>query len=171
MLSVLVFVFFVGMGVAFADATQPVQERSQPDLTAEEQAFFDLINAHRKSIGAPPLTPDPNLMFGARRWSTKHGYGHASHGFNGECLAPYGTATDAFNCWLNSPRHKRIMEGSAFYYAGIGFNRGRAVLRTSIKPWTYQDTTSTPTYKVRSSVFRGLFTGKAYSRTRVRINR
>jgi uncharacterized protein YkwD len=140
---------------------------AQPELSESERAFFDLINAHRKSIGLAPLEPCPNLMFGARRWATKNGWGHASHGFNGECIAPAGDAQSAFNVWLKSPRHKRIMEGASYRYGGIGFTRGRAVLRMSIEPWTYQDTSSRPQYVMRSSFRSGLFSSKA----RVNIQR
>jgi uncharacterized protein YkwD len=144
--------------------TQSTQQSTQQQYAAfadsvlsdQEQAFFELINAHRKSLGLAPLTPCPNLMFGARRWATRQGYGHASGGYNGECIAPAATAKAAFGIWLDSDGHRRIMEGVSYRYGGIGFNRGRAVLRVSQKPWASQDTTSTGNYVMRSRLFQRL---------------
>jgi uncharacterized protein YkwD len=121
----------------------PTAAFASPVLSEQEKLFFELINAHRKSEGLEPLTPCPNLMFGARRWATKHGYGHASGGFNGECLAPSGDAESAFSTWLGSDGHRRIMLRSEYRYGGIGFDRNRAVLRVSREPFPYRDASST----------------------------
>jgi uncharacterized protein YkwD len=127
---------------------------ADPVLSEQEKLFFELLNAHRATLGFCPLTPCPNLMFGARRWATKQGYGHASGGFNGECLAPAADAKTAFNAWLGSAGHRKIMTGSQYCYGGIGFNRSRAVLRVSVKPWPVQDTTSTGKYVMRTRFFK-----------------
>jgi uncharacterized protein YkwD len=137
---------------------------ADPVLAEQEKLFFELLNAHRAALGRCPLTPCPNLMFGARRWATWQGYGHASNGFigrrsvsrpfNGECIAPAADAKTAFRIWLKSPGHRRIMTGEQYCYGGIGFNRGRAILRVSVEPWPVQDTTSIGKYVMRTRFFK-----------------
>jgi uncharacterized protein YkwD len=127
---------------------------ASPVLSEEEKVFIDLINAERKRFGLAPLKVDPNLMFGARRWATKHGYHHASHGYNGECISHHSsTGRAAFLSWLASENHYKIMHGSEYRYIGIGFERNRAVLRLSIKPYPYQDTTSVQKSRTRIKLF------------------
>jgi uncharacterized protein YkwD len=149
LMFVLITVITAGFAAGGAVKPNPNAAFASPILSEQEQAFFDLINAHRKSLGLEQLTPCPNLMFGARRWATKQGYGHASGGFNGECIAPSGDANSAFTAWLKSDGHRRIMTRSEYRYGGIGFNGYRAVFRASYEPWKYQDTTSTGKIVVR----------------------
>jgi uncharacterized protein YkwD len=137
-------------------ATEQINTDPYSFLNEQERLFFELLNEHRKNLGCVALIPDINLMKGARYWATKQGYGHASSGYNGECLATTADAKAAFKMWLNSPRHKAIMERSTYRYGGIGFNRSRAVFRTSFEPWLVEPQTTYSTVKSYS---------KSYSRT------
>jgi uncharacterized protein YkwD len=128
----------------------------QSDLSPQEQRFFELINEFRTHENREALTPDSELMEGARFWATQQGQGHAPlNGFNGECLAPHGYAIGAFVDWLDSSGHRKIMLGQNYKYGGIGFDGTRAVFRAKngevIKQYSTTTTRRTP------RVFRGLF--------------
>jgi uncharacterized protein YkwD len=104
-------------------------------LTEQERRFFEILNRYRAELGCAALIPDVNLTKGSRHWAANGGYYHASSGYNGECLAPNGSADGAFNAWLKSEGHRRIMARAEYKYGGVGFARSRAVFRASYEPW------------------------------------
>ncbi len=109
-------------------------------LDSAEQELIRLINEFRAANGRQPLKPSPNLSRAAA-WMSEdmvaNGYfshtdslgrspfqrvrdcGYASSGA-GENLAMAGSASTAFNLWLNSSGHRANMLNSMWVVIGVG---------------------------------------------------
>jgi uncharacterized protein YkwD len=137
---------FVVLSLLFCQLVLPVQSHAQqPDpyaaLTTEVLA---LVNAHRTGMGLKPLTINKTIGFAAMSHSRnmankKIPFGH--DGFDGRMerlskqLKPtYSfaenvamgatTAQEVVTQWLNSPGHKKNIEGD-YNLTGIGIVKGK----------------------------------------------
>jgi uncharacterized protein YkwD len=107
-----------------------------------ERDIFDLVNDYRKTKKLAPLQANAAIEYQARRHSMDMGthripFGHQGLSFRikyitekvpgastvGENVA-FGnlSAKAVVNGWINSPEHRKNMEGS-FKYTGIGVTR------------------------------------------------
>ena len=109
--------------------------------TTFERQVFDLVNRHRASHGLRPLVLDPRITREARRHSAAMADGSVPPGHGGfddrfaslrrtigcrqlaENVAmnedPWYPASEAFQDWLDSPRHRTNIEGR-YHSTGIG---------------------------------------------------
>jgi uncharacterized protein YkwD len=125
--------------VVVTPSTPVVEANLAPGL---ERDILALVNDYRKSKKLPPLENNAAMEYQARRHSMDMGthrvpFGHQGFSFRmkyifekvpgstkvGENIA-YGnlSATAVVNGWINSPEHRRNMEGN-FKYTGIGVTR------------------------------------------------
>lgn len=122
------------------------------DMSWEVQEVLRLTNAHRASVGAPPVALDPTLQraaqWKARDMAARDYYthddppmspggsartpsqraeecGHLYGAYTSENIAWwYADAAAAFAAWLDSPGHRNNIENPAHRYIGIGAARG-----------------------------------------------
>jgi uncharacterized protein (TIGR03000 family) len=110
------------------------------ELTADEQAVFELLNKERQANGAPPLKVHPKLMRAARdhtlNMARQNVLAHTldgksmsdrvqAAGYNsfdlGENVAMGArTATDVVQMWMASPGHRANILNPRFGNLGIG---------------------------------------------------
>jgi hypothetical protein len=107
-------------------------------LNWQERDFFQILNYCRKKQGFESLTPDDNLMQIARYWAVKGTDRHEQSGHDGKCIAGVGDPKAAFILWQQELGTKYIMFDKNYKYAGIGFDRRRAVLLVSYEPWEHK---------------------------------
>lgn len=121
-------------------APTPPVAPSSPINTIEREAF-DLINTHRRSIGAPVLTWNDTIAVHARQHSQNIANGSASFGHEGfsdrfsalqKSMTVRGIAENvamndypnpaqtAVTGWINSPGHKTNLENSSYTQSGLG---------------------------------------------------
>jgi len=125
--------------VVVTPSTPVVEANLAPGL---ERDILSLVNDYRKTKKLPPLANNPAMEYQARRHSMDMGthrvpFGHQGFSFRmkyvfdkvpgstqvGENIA-YGnlSAKAVVSGWINSPEHRKNMEGS-FKYTGIGVTR------------------------------------------------
>jgi len=114
-------------------------------LPAQEQTLETLIQEHRTALGFVRLGLSDRLSQSATEYARKLAQlGYLTHrdefhrgpehrasvmgiGTAGEILGLAGNAVEVFRSWLNSPGHKRVLDGPHWTRYGIG----RAVWRSS----------------------------------------
>ncbi len=109
------------------------------------QEYMDLVNAHRTSIGRGTLVHVDNMQATALQHSSRMAIGKVAFGHTGSgsrcrvikrsmgsgnlCgeIVAWGQKTPhrVFRAWLNSPGHRRIMEGKRYTHTGMGFARNK----------------------------------------------
>lgn len=142
------------LGLAFAAGAcigtpdGPAVSRSEPlrDLSSVEQAFLDLLNAHRMDNGAPEVMAERALNEGALSYSQRMGnegfFDHVAPdgstfgprmcdaGYEPACgpstiigeniAAGQRTAREVFDAWRMSPGHNANMLDERYRVVGIG---------------------------------------------------
>ena len=122
--------------------TAQAKERTDADATLE-LAIHDLVNAHRRSKGLPPLTLDPRINRLARLHSAAMATGKVKVGHDGfreraKLLSQDGPkrvaenviwdfghadpATEIVQGWLKSTHHRENIEGP-YEHTGVGVAR------------------------------------------------
>jgi uncharacterized protein YkwD len=119
----------------------PVLQRD-PALDKWEAAIIESVNAHRSSLGLPPLAFDERLRALAREHSESMAAGNVPLGHSGfeariaTLGRPYRRAAEnaasnrgfadpaaaAVSRWISSPEHRRNIEGD-FSLTGVGVAR------------------------------------------------
>ncbi len=130
-----------------AEDNTPVTKQaapSQQQIAAIERKVFQLVNQHRRSKGLPALTLGTKTSAQARTHSSNMARKQVPFGHDGfsqrlqaigipfksaaENVAANGGFADpaqqAMTSWLNSPGHKRNIEGRAFNLTGVGVSFG-----------------------------------------------
>ncbi len=128
-------------------APTQARDRQLPAASALEAETHDLVNAHRRAEGLPPLRHDPAIAAIARRHSEAMAAGRVPFGHDGagererriarsiplEAMAENVGENDAprrraarmtVSGWLGSAGHRRNIEGN-FDATGIGVARDR----------------------------------------------
>lgn len=124
----------------------------QVGVTVDSNAIFDLINSHRASIGKPAFLKDEALCSLAQARSIEltgeFANGTLHSGLYNRAL-PYWITEDAkwgsnesgtVRWWLNSPIHRRAIEGDYIYSCGACNGSQCAQLFTSYTPKQYVPT-------------------------------
>jgi uncharacterized protein YkwD len=138
-----VLALLLGCGLVLAAERPPPPPRRPPPLTIAtiEREVITLVNRHRRARRLPPLIADPRIVRQARLHSRAMATGARAFGHDGftaraEVLrrampcrhagenvalqGGYGGAADtAMDGWLDSPGHRRNIEGP-FVTTGVG---------------------------------------------------
>lgn len=125
---------------------EPPQERGDSLADPDVRQLFDLVNAHRRSVGCPPLAWHARAALVARRHSAdmadrryfdhrnpegewfsdrlvKAGVRWSGGGAENLALTPAGPGI-ALEMWLDSPHHRANIQNCRFTHEGIGVARG-----------------------------------------------
>jgi len=116
---------------------------SDPQILSVSEAFMELINDHRRSLGLNPLISDSSMD----EIATKHSEDMASHlipfghlGFSLRCSEARSalgggnlcaenvaegqdSAQSVYNAWMNSPGHRANIENIRVTHSGFGFKQ------------------------------------------------
>jgi uncharacterized protein YkwD len=118
--------------------------RADAGPASMESSVLAYVNAHRKAIGKKPLLWNETAAREAYQHSRNMGSGKTAFGHNGfdarmknirkkegfllsgaeNVASGERAAKEVVNDWLNSPGHRRNIEGD-FTYTGIGIYKGR----------------------------------------------
>lgn len=120
-------------------------KKSEPEVfqeTITHHTYLDLVNDHRFNLGLHALENSLIIEETALTHSSNMAKGKVRFGHSGmkkrcrrlqdelrstacgEIVAKgQKTAEEVFNAWMNSPDHRRTIEGQEYTHTGLGFNQ------------------------------------------------